>query len=213
MPEPRIIGAPQSPFVRVTRMALREKGVAYALDPARPHTQEVDAIHPLGKIPVFRYGDVALAESRAICLYVDRVFDGPGLVPSDPVGAARAEQWISIVITATYPVVLSYLAAYFFPGTADGSPNRPAIEAALPKMEPQFAMLDRAVAASGHLAGDTFTLADMYLMAILYWARQMPESGAMLAKTAHLPSYYERHQGRPSVAETVPPPMPAPGRS
>jgi glutathione S-transferase len=47
-----------------------------------PHTPEVVAIHPFGKIPVMRHGDVTLAESRAICGYVDRAFDGPALTRS-----------------------------------------------------------------------------------------------------------------------------------
>src|SRR5436189_242569 len=38
MPELEIIGAPQSTYVRTTRMALEEKGVPYTLTGARPHS-------------------------------------------------------------------------------------------------------------------------------------------------------------------------------
>jgi glutathione S-transferase len=55
-----IIGAPQSNFVRVVRMACHEKGVGYDLVPARPHSPEVKAVSPVGKIPVMRHGDLAL---------------------------------------------------------------------------------------------------------------------------------------------------------
>ena len=58
-----IIGAPQSNFVRTARIACMEKGVPYTLTPARPHTPEVDAVHPLGKIPAMRHGEVTLCES------------------------------------------------------------------------------------------------------------------------------------------------------
>jgi len=183
--------------------------VPYRLVAVMPHTPEVDAIHPLGKIPALRHGDVTLCESRAICLYIDRAFDGPPLTSADPLAAARIEQWISIVTTAIDPLFLrQYVAAYIFPGTQDGSPNRPVIDAALPKMKPLFALLDRAVAATGHLAGHGFTLADMYLMPILYYMDKMPESRAMLRKTTHLASYFARHLARRSVAETLPPAMP-----
>jgi glutathione S-transferase len=67
MSELQIIGAPQSNYVWVVRIACHEKGVPYTLVPVMPHTPEVDAIHPLGKIPVLRHGNVTLAESRAIC--------------------------------------------------------------------------------------------------------------------------------------------------
>src|SRR5580692_6258361 len=99
MAELEIIGAPQSNFVRTVRMACAEKSVPYTLNGVFPHAPEVDAIHPFGKIPVMRHGEVALAETKAICSYVDLAFEGPHLIPRDPVGAARTEQWISLINT------------------------------------------------------------------------------------------------------------------
>jgi glutathione S-transferase len=208
MAEFELIGAAQSNFVWTCRMALAEKGVPYKLTSVMPHTPEVVAIHPLGKIPAMRHGDVTLAESRAICCYIDRVFDGPALIPPDIAKAAEIEQWVSIVNTAIDPVWMrQYLAGYIFPGTPDGAPNRPVIEAALPKMEKQFPVMDRAVA-NGYLAGDAFTLADMYFTPILYYMRRGPESAAMLDASANLKAYLERNLTRPSVQATIPPPMP-----
>ena len=68
-----IIGLPQSNYVRVVRMVCEEKGVPYYLKPERPHSPDVDAVHPFGKIPVMRHGDVTLCESKAIATYIDRV--------------------------------------------------------------------------------------------------------------------------------------------
>src|SRR5690242_13616880 len=151
MSQLQLIGAAPSNYVWACRIALAEKGVSYELLPYIPHSAEVDAVHPFGKIPAMRHGAVTLAESRAICLYVDRAFDGPPLMPADLVAAAQAEQWLSIVNTHIDPVwVRQYVGAYVFPGTPDGTPNRPVIEAALPKMEKQFPVMDRAVA-SGYL--------------------------------------------------------------
>src|SRR5262249_26522933 len=156
-----------------------------------PHTPDVDAIHPLGKIPVLRRGNVTLAESRAICFYIDHVFSGPVLVSRDAVEGALTEQWISIVNTHFDALVARlYVGAYFFPGTADGSPTRPVIESALPKLEAQFAMLDRAVAKTGHLVGGAFTLADMNVLPMLFYLDHLPESRAMLRRNANLASYY-----------------------
>jgi glutathione S-transferase len=212
MPELELIGDARSNFVWTCRMALTEKGVPYRLTSVMPHTPGVQAIHPLGKIPVMRHGAVALAESRAICGYVERAFDGPALIPADAAQAGAIEQWISIVNTSIDPVWMrQYFAAYVFPGTADGAPNRPVIEAALPKMEQQFSVMDRAVARTGYLAGEAFALADMYFTPVLYYMRWAPESAAMLAANAHLKSYLERNLARPCVQATIPPPMP--GRS
>ena len=180
MPELQIIGAPQSNYVCVVRIACLEKGVPYALVPATPHSPEVDAIHPFGKIPVMRHGDVTLSESRAICYYIDHAFEGPPLAPRHPVEGAQTEEWISLVNTHIDPLLVrQYLRANFFPGTPDGKPDRPAIEAALAKMEQHFAVLDRAVTKTGHLVGKNFTLADINLLPILYYMDKMPESRAI----------------------------------
>ena len=212
MPELHIIGGPQSNYVRVARIACTEKGVPYTLVAVSPHTPEVDAIHPFGKIPVMRHGDVTLAESRAICFYIDHVFEGPPLAPQDPVNGARSEEWISLVNTTIDPLLMrQYLRAYFFPGTSDGRPDRAAIDASLPKMEQHFAVLDRAVSKTGHLVGNSFTLADMNLLPILFFMEKAPESGAILNRSRNLKAYYERHQARASLTDTVPPPFP--GRS
>jgi glutathione S-transferase len=209
MPTLQIIGAPQSNFVWACRIACGEKEVPYDLQPVFPHTPEVDAIHPFGKIPVMRHGDVTLCESRAILYYIDHAFPGAPLAPRDPAGAARVEQWISLHNTAIDPLLLrEYGVAYFFPGTPDGSPNREKIDAALPKMGAHFALLDGAVAKTGYLVGDSLTVADINLLPLLYYMSQLPESGAMLAAQPHLSAYVAKLLARKTIADTVPPPMP-----
>ena len=71
-------------------------------------------------------------------------------------------------------------------------------------MEQQFATMDRAVAKTGHLVGDTFTLADMNLMPILFYMGEKPESSALLERSPTLEAYRDRHMARKSVQETVP---------
>lgn len=204
-----IIGFPQSTYVRVVRMACEEKGVAYDLTAVPPHAPEVTAIHPFGRIPAMRHGDLELCESRAIAGYVDRTFPGPALMPTEPRRAALAEQWISLVnsrMDAT--LIRNYLFCYIFPKTADGKPDRNAVEAVVPKMREEIAILDKAVAETGHLAGDSYTLADINLMPILYYIRQFPEGAAAMAGAGNLAAYYERHAARPSFKNTIPPPPP-----
>jgi glutathione S-transferase len=209
MSDLQIIGAPASNFVWVTRIACAEKGVPYTLVPTLPHTPEVNAIHPFGRIPVMRHGAVTLCESRAICAYIERVFPGPALIPADPAAAARVEQWLSLINTHVDPLLVRrYLRSYIFPGTADGSFDRKTIDAALAEMRVEFAALDAAVSATGYLAGNSFTLADIDLLPILFYMNKMPESRVMLAESQHLKAYFERHMERPSVKQTYPESMP-----
>ena len=210
MPTLQIIGAPQSNFVWACRIACGEKGVPYELVSVFPHTPEVDAIHPFGKIPAMRHGDVTLFESRAILYYIDHAFPGAPLAPRDPVGGAQVEQWISCVNTTIDPVLVrQYGVAYFFPGTPDGSPNRVAIDAVAPKLEPHFAVLDRAVAKTGYLVGDALTLADINLLPILYYMSKLPESGEILRAKSNLAGYVEKLLARKTITDTIPPPMPS----
>lgn len=202
-----IIGAPQSNFVRTVRMACIEKDVAYTLDPARPHTPPVDAIHPLGKILVMRHGDVTLCELKAICTYIDLAFDGPPLIPRDPRGAAMTEQWISLVNTAIAPAFQQYLMAYFFSGLPDGAPDRTRIEAILPKVGELLGLLEMELTRRAWLAGPAFTLADAYLLPLIHYLRKLPETGEMLREKPALDGWYGRVAARPSAIETEPPPI------
>src|SRR3954469_18795760 len=111
-----IIGMPQSNYVRVVRMVCEEKGVPYELKAERPHSAPVAAIHPFGKIPVMRHGDVELCESKAIATYIDRSFGGPRVIPEDPARAARVEQWVSLGNVEFDKVMLrQYVVGYAFP--------------------------------------------------------------------------------------------------
>ncbi len=200
-----LLGMPLSNYVWTCRIACTEKGVDYVLQPARPHSPEILAINPLGKMPAMQHGDVRLSESRAICGYIDRMFGGPALIPASAEAAAQVEQWISVLNTSITPLFTQqYARAYFFPGTPDNQPDRAKIDAATPKMPAMFALLDTQIAKSGFLAGSSFTLADAFLTPVLYYMKQLPESGAMLQSATHVASYLERMMQRPSIASTPP---------
>jgi len=204
--ELEIIGVPQSNYVWTTRIALGEKGVPYRLVPERPHSPGVDAIHPFGKIPVMRHGDVTLYESKAICTYVDRHFEGKALIPKSAYGGALCEQWISLINREIDPLLVrEYLLGYFVGGRTDATPDRSKIEAALPKMPKHFDLLDRALGKTGFLVGDNFSLADCFLFPILFYMTRLPESKAMMDERRNLNAYVSNHLKRKSVADSLPP--------
>ena len=201
-----LYGFPQSTYVRVARMACHEKGVDYDLHPVPPHSEEVNAVHPLGKIPVMRHGDIELCESKAIAGYIDRTFDGPPLIPEAPLDAARVEQWVSMVNTAMDRLLIrDYLFHYIFPKGPNDTPDRAAIDALLDDVGKHVGVLD-AAAEGGHLVGDSFTLADINTMPILFYINQMPEASEMIKRSKNLGDYYDRHAARESFKATVPPP-------
>jgi len=84
MPKPEIIGSVRSTYTRVVCMVCEEKAIQYVLTEKPLRAPEILAIHPFGKMPVLRHGDVELFESKAIATYLDRSFAGPHVFPSDP---------------------------------------------------------------------------------------------------------------------------------
>ena len=206
MTKPEIIGSIKSTYTRVACMVCEEKGIEYVLTETPLHAPEILAIHPFGKMPVLRHGDVELFESKAIATYLDRSFPAPFVFPSDPRLAALTEQWVSLVNTVIdRTLVRTYLFAYIAPRTADGTPDRDAIAAVMPAVREQIEVLDKAVAKTGHLVGDQFTFADINLLPILHRVRQAPEGARAVAKATNLARYYDRHAERPSFKKTDPP--------
>jgi glutathione S-transferase len=106
-------------------------------------------------------------------------------------------------------MVRTYLLNYLFPKGADGAPDRAAIDGVLPAMQNQIDLLDKAVAKTGHLASNGFTLADINLMPILYYVQRSPEGSGMVQSAKNLSAYFVRHSERPSFKATIPPPFPA----
>jgi glutathione S-transferase len=213
MAKPEIIGSLRSTYTRVVCLVCEEKGIDYTLSETPLRAPELFTIHPFGKMPVLRHGDLTLFESKAIATYLDGAFPGPRLIPTEPRRAALLEQWVSFVNTAVdRTVIRTYLYAYIAPKTADGSPDRATIAAVLPELRQQVAVLDKAVAATGHLVGTELTFADLNLLPLLHRLGQAPEGAEALAGAMHLAAYYARHAARPSFRRTMPLPGPPASR-
>ncbi len=204
--KPVVFGVAPSTFTRTVRMALVEKGLEHALEPASPNSPEQDARHPFGRIPAFAHGELRLFESLAICRYVDEALPGPKLQPADPVERARMTQWIGVATDSldrhfSRPIAFERIAAPRFLG-------RPSDEAkiaeALPRALAGFAAIDRTLAASPYLAGDLSTLADFYVFPIVDYAAMVPETSGTVAALPKLADWLARMRRRPSAVATVP---------
>jgi glutathione S-transferase len=201
-----IFGVPQSNFTRAVRMVCEEKSIAYKHHAVAPHSPEVAAIHPVGKIPVLRHGEVTLAESWPIVAYLDRLFPEKPMIHVGSVALdAQVEQWLSIVSTSIDPVfVRKYVFAYLFPETPDGSVDRATVNATLPKMTQMIGMLDARLSDRQSLAADRFTFADALLLSTLAPIRLFPEGVAALDGAPNLSRYFEQHSARASFLATDP---------
>jgi glutathione S-transferase len=205
MAELEIIGTPMSNYVRALRMMCEEKSVPYKLTPARPHTPEVNAIHPAGQVPCMRHGDVTLFESKAIASYIDRVFAGPKLIPDDAVAAAKVEQWVSYGNGKVDRWIMrEFVVPSVFFDKAKG-PDTAKINAALPEIEKCVMALDKAVAQTGYLVGHDVTYADCNVLPMLATAANFPPTQEIISKAKALSAYISKLTARPSYKNTAPP--------
>ncbi|MBV8193516.1 MAG: glutathione S-transferase family protein [Alphaproteobacteria bacterium] len=209
MTRPEILGSLRSTYTRAVCMLCEEKGIDYQLTETPLNAPALYAVHPLGRMPVLRHGDVELFESKAIATYLDLSFPGPRFIPSEARLAGLTEQWVSLVNTLVdRTFIRTYLFAYVVPMLTGGKPDRQAIDAVLPAVREQVAILDKAVAATGCLVGEQLTFADINLLPILHRVQQAPEGAVVVKEAGNLARYYEKHSARPSFKRTDPPPGP-----
>jgi glutathione S-transferase len=207
-----IIGFDISNWVRATRVACEEKGVDYELT-TNGMTSISDikseghlALHPFGRIPAMRHGDVVLFETAAICRYIDAMFDGPPLVPQDPVEAARMEQWVSAMLDYISRSIMGRcVVQYVLPRFTGGEPDRTVIDAAIPDIRTHLAILDRALSKGPFFHGDRPYIDDFILMPMIDALMAVaPEGPGLVAHAPNIARHRAAFQKRPSYAATIP---------
>jgi len=186
-------------------MVCEEKAIEYVLT-ERPRTREILAIHPFGKMPVLRHGDVELFESKAIATYLDRSFPAPFVFRRTL--TRRAHRAMGLARQhgdGPHPhsdISLRIYRAW----DADGAPDREAIEAVLPRCanrsgfstrrSPRPLSRQRAVHLRRHQSA-----ADPPSRPEIAGRREA------LANATHLARYYDRHAAR-RASENQPAPGP-----
>ena len=151
-------------------------------------TPEFLAMNPFGQIPVFEDGELVLADSNAILVYLARKYDPSGRwLPNDPVGAARVQRWLSVAAgpLAYGPAAARRISLFktpqdlvFAQGVAVGL----------------LKVLDGVLASETWLAGPEATLADIAMYA--YVARA-PEGKVDLAQFANVKGWLQRVERLP----------------
>ncbi|KXF88584.1 glutathione S-transferase family protein [Phaeobacter inhibens] len=93
----RLYHVPLSPFCRKVRLSLAEKRIEVELVEERYWEKEADFLrrNPAAKVPVIRLDGKLMAESAAICEYLEETRPNPSLMPSDPEGRYEVRRLVS----------------------------------------------------------------------------------------------------------------------
>ncbi|MEH3106232.1 MAG: glutathione S-transferase family protein [Sphingomonas fennica] len=216
-------------------LTLAEKGVAYDshyLDLLNfdQHKPEYLAINPLGTIPAMTHGTRVLTESTAMMEYVDEAFDGPKLMPENPVDAWRVRWWMKFMDQWLAPS-FSMIGWSIFVGPSVRARDPEELEAAIDRIPMEerrvawrkaiynrfseeemkesqrrvaigIGMLEQALSEREWLGSDRYSLADINGFNLAY---ALPLSQPHLSsdeKTPHIMEWLRKIYERPATKET-----------
>ena len=93
----RLFHVPLSPFCRKVRLVLAEKRIEVELVEERywERSSEFLRRNPAGKVPVLKMNGRSLAESMAICEYLEEKHPEPPLMPRNPEGRYEVRRLVS----------------------------------------------------------------------------------------------------------------------
>ena len=145
------------------------------------------ALNPFGQVPVIQDGDVTLADSNAILVYLEGRYAPGAWMPREPLAAARLQRWLSVAAgpLAYGPSVARVIALF-------RRPDDPAPYVA--RAHQLLAVMEQELGRAPWLVGDAPTLADLANYA--YVARA-PEGGVSLRGYPAVRAWLRRIEGLP----------------
>ncbi|WP_341704163.1 glutathione S-transferase family protein [Ferrovibrio sp.] len=155
-----------SPFSRKVRIHLKEKGLDFQLEVEKTWERRPDflAMNPAGLVPVLvEHDGRVLAESQAICEYLDEVYPNKTLLGFDPPARAETRRlvaWWDLKFgrEVSEPLVFEKVMRRFL---GQGHPESAVIRIAHQNMKIHLDYIAWLTERRSWLAGDDFSLADI----------------------------------------------------
>lgn len=179
------------PVIQVYRLANPNAPDA----PMHTRSKEFMKINPNGHTPTLDDDGFVIYESLAINLYLARKHGGP-LAPADVREDGHMTMWALWAMTEAEPHALEIVTQ-----TRDKAPeqqDKAKIAACVATLRQPFAVLDQALAKSGYLIGDRFTVCDINVAEVMRYAQAAPE---LFEAAPHVKAWIERCQARPAFKE------------
>jgi glutathione S-transferase len=214
MTEPRpdlvIYGSPLSPFVRKVAGVCIAKDVPFEVEGINvfdPPAWFAD-ISPMKRIPVLRDRSVAeegvagtIADSSAICAFIEKKHPAPALYPEDPMALGEAlfiEEYADTALAMAGG--LGIFRPIFFAMSKGEEPGLDkARETWANQLPPIFDVLEKRLGGREYFAGDALSIADITVACVLMQVSLVAEMP--LARWPGLAAHFAAMQALPLVAK------------
>ena len=162
--------------------------------PAGAHKQPAFlALNAFGQVPVIEDGNVTLADSNAILVYLATQYDAGQWLPRDPVGAAAVQRWLSVAAGLLAFGPSTARLAVLFKAPVDA-------EAAMARAKDLFAVMESELTTRSFLTGSTPTIADI---ANYTYIAHAPEGNVSLDPYPQLRGWVQRIEALPGFVPMV----------
>ena len=182
------------PFASVPVIQARRLDDPQASDaPLNTKSPDFLAVNPTGLIPCIDDGGFVMTESLAINLYLARKHGGP-LSGRTVTEEAEMLQWTMWAATEVEPHAVKIILT-LDTNAAESDQGRLAIRGAAKALKACFKRLDMHLAATGHVVGDRFTVADLNLAEVFRYAMSQPQ---LFDEAPNVKAWLEACQSRPA---------------
>jgi glutathione S-transferase len=205
MPSPDITlhGTELSGHAHRVELLLRMLGLPYRYEVAPAAVRgspEFYKLNPLRQIPVLQDGDLTLADSNAILVYLaKRYAPGSRWLPEEPVAAAQVQRWLSIAAGEVMygPAIARMVSQWNFPGDLARAKKIAAV---------LLRFMNEHLTTRSFLAAEHATIADL---AVYSYVAHAPEGGIPLGEYASVQAWLRRVEALPHFKPIPPSPLPA----
>jgi glutathione S-transferase len=156
------------------------------------------AMNAFGQVPVIQDGDITLADSNAILVYLAGRYadDTDAWLPREPLAAAGVQRWLSVAAgQLAFGPSAARVAELF---------KRPANTEAIERAHALFAVMEQHLGRSAFLAGNAPTLADI---ANYSYVARAPEGRVSLEPYPNLRAWLARLEALPGFVPMVKTPI------
>src|SRR5688572_12937614 len=204
----KIYGVPISVHTRKVIVAALAKGLAHEVIPVVPvipgnPPSNWRELSPSGLIPAMTDGDFTVADSSAICAYLERSHPAQPLYPQAARDYARAlslEQYAGVLFSEVVRPLFHEV--FVHPKVRDIPTDQSKIDAVLTKALPEsFGYLER-MAGEGFLAGESMSVADIAVVSNLV-TYQYIGFDLYRARFPRLAALFDRVVGQPAMREAL----------